>query len=299
MKFGTLTAKAKNFLGQYEQKDPATYAAAQQAIGGLLILDGFIGIDNPFAGKKRPGIFGTLTGVVLGVVFMFVPAFFGNVSGADTMTATTNAVVVSSSVDSAASSSTSNTCSLTVHYTVASKEYTQRSSINSSDNCSLTAGQTVPINYNPQNPATWAYNLNALKTVFSLFFWIGLVVAITSFVTFIIRLLSIIFGWKLLKNGRVLAKTLPQGASIGTLIEEIKQNFTGMVFNRSAVAIPSVTSTPFIQPAQVPIQAAPQMQPVTTAPIVAQPVAPMTPPQATGPDNYPPATPPPAQPPLS
>jgi hypothetical protein len=52
MVFGTLKNKAKSFLSQYEQKDPATFAAAQQAIGGLLILDGFTGIDNPFEGKS-------------------------------------------------------------------------------------------------------------------------------------------------------------------------------------------------------------------------------------------------------
>lgn len=292
MGLGTLKNKAKSFLEQYEQKDPVSFAAAQQAIGGLLILDGFVGIDNPFEGRKRSGIFGTLIGIVLGIAFMFVPAFFGNVTGANSMTATTNAVIVAMTPQASTSSKGGNACSLTVQYTVAGKEYSQPSSISSSDNCTLTAGQTIPINYNPQNPGAWAYNLKSTGTYLSLFFWAGLLVAITSFITFIIRLLSIIFGWKLLQSGRALAKTLPQGVSLGTLIEEIKQNFRGAIFNRGIASVPSM---PFMQPAQTQVQGpvvapAPATPPSPSeTPVQQAPVAPMNTvatPQFAAPNNY-------------
>jgi hypothetical protein len=58
--FSSLKQQAVNFLEPHKEKGPATYAAAEQAIGAILITDGFIGIDNPFGSKKRPGIFGTL-----------------------------------------------------------------------------------------------------------------------------------------------------------------------------------------------------------------------------------------------
>jgi hypothetical protein len=93
--FSNLKQKAINFLEPYKAKGPATYAAAEQAIGAILITDGFIGIDNPFGQKGRPGIFGTIGGMVFGVIFMFIPTFFGNISGINDMTAVTSAKVVS------------------------------------------------------------------------------------------------------------------------------------------------------------------------------------------------------------
>lgn len=271
MIFSTLKNKAKDFLAQYEQKDPITFAAAQQAIGGLLILDGFVGIDNPFEGKKRPGIFGTLVGVVIGIVFMFVPGFFGNITGANNMTATTNATVVSMTPLESTSSRSGNPCSLNVQYTVAGKVYTQPSSMSSSDNCTLTAGQTIAISYNPHNPGAWAYNLKSSSMSLGLFFWGGLLVTITSFVTFIIRLLSIIFGWKLLQSGRALAKTLPQGVSLGTLIQEIKQNFTGSIFGRGGVGVATVAGLPIMQSVQTPVVASTPGVQATPGPVTAVP----------------------------
>jgi hypothetical protein len=42
--FSSLKGQATSFLDQYKQQSPATFAAAEQAIGGVLIADGFIGI---------------------------------------------------------------------------------------------------------------------------------------------------------------------------------------------------------------------------------------------------------------
>ncbi|GEM_PF-467196 len=273
-----LTRKAKSFLKQYEQKDPVSFSAAQQAIGGLLIIDGFIGIDNPFQGKKRSGIFGTLVGIVVGIIFMLAPAFIGNMTGINAMTATTNAVVVAMTPQLSSTSNGGNACALTVRYTIAGKEYTQPSSISSSSNCALTAGQTVPINYNPQQPGAWVYGAGSMGGFLALFFWSGLLVAIASFVTFIIRLLSIIFGWKLLRRGRALAKTLPQGVSLGTLIEEIKQNFTGTLFNGGGVSMPSM---PFMQHAQAQVQTPVAVVAPSPAEVPVQPQPPISPAVAT------------------
>lgn len=61
--FSSLKQKAINFLEPYKAKGSATYAAAEQAIGAILITDGFIGIENPFGQKNRPEIFGSLMGI--------------------------------------------------------------------------------------------------------------------------------------------------------------------------------------------------------------------------------------------
>lgn len=53
MFYKSIKGRAGQFLGNYKQQNPATFAAAQQAVGGLLILDGLVGIDNPLGGKKE------------------------------------------------------------------------------------------------------------------------------------------------------------------------------------------------------------------------------------------------------
>lgn len=228
--FSSLKGQATSFLGEYKQKSPATYAAAEQAVGGLLILDGLVGIDPPFASKenKRPGIFGTLLGIAVGIVFMLIPTFIGNMSGINDMTATTTAVVTY--VSESSISDDSNTCSIKAKYTVDNEEYIKPSGASSS-NCALSEGDKISIKYNPANPSSWSNDTGTINMFLQIFFWVGLVAVISSLVTFIIRLLSIIFGIKLLRDGRALAKTLPQGTDFSTIKNEIKQNFLKNIFN--------------------------------------------------------------------
>lgn len=229
-RLGKIKSAAEGFLNQYRTANPASYAAAQQAVGGLLIVDGFIGIDNPLGNNKRSGIFGSLIGVVVGLVFLFGTGFIGNLFGINKLTATTTATVVSVSQPTRTSDDSGSSCTAQARYTVNGKEYTQTASSGSSSACSLTAGQTIDINYDPNNPGAWAYDLATVKTVLKIFPIVGAIVAITSLVTFIIRLLSIIFGWKLLKSGRALAKTLPAGTDLSTIKNEIRQNFAQYLF---------------------------------------------------------------------
>jgi hypothetical protein len=228
---------AEQFLGNYKSENPATFAAAQEAIGGLLILDGFVGIDNPFGGRRRQGIFGSLAGIILGIVFLFIPTIVNHFSGTLQMTSSTNAAVVSVSqpvVSTTTSANgvknTSQSCSATAKYTVTGKEYTQVSSFSSTSYCSLSPGQTIAINYNPNKPTAWGYNVKMINTIINLFKYIGILVIILSLFTFIIRLLSVIFGWKLLMKGRALAKTLPGGGSLESTINDIRKEFKQNIF---------------------------------------------------------------------
>lgn len=240
-KFSALKAQASSFLDQYKEKDPATFAAAQEAVGGLLILDGFIGIDNPFGGKKRPGIFGSFIGIIFGLVFIFLGPFIGNLTGINKMTATTTATVVSVGAPSPVTrDSNGNTnggdCGLTAKYTVQGHDYSAPSSVTSTSNCQKAVGSSLAINYDPNDPGKWATDVATMKTIFKLFPLVGVIVALISLFTFTIRLLSIIFGWKLLKSGRALAKTLPGGASLGSQIKQIRQEFSHNIFGSSATS---------------------------------------------------------------
>jgi hypothetical protein len=212
--FSSLKQQAINFLAPYKEKGPATYAAAEQAIGAILITDGFIGIENPFGRKKRPGIFGTIGGIILGVIFMLVPGFIGTMTNIKNMTETAPAVVISvgdmvRSKNPDGSNSGGGTCGLEVRYTVNSQEYTKKSPMSASNYCSLSAGETILINYDPNTPGSWAYGAKTMTTFLNIFFWVGVFVLISSIITFLIRLFSIIFGWKLLRDGRKNAAILP------------------------------------------------------------------------------------------
>ena len=237
--YSSLKNTAQGFLEKYKEKDTATYAAAEQAIGGLLILDGFIGIDNPLGGKKRSGIFGTVTSMFIGVIFIFLPVIFGSISGINKMTAMTTSSVVSVGPPQTSTSTSNNqtttttTCSLTVKYTVNGQDYTQTSSTGDASYCSKTIGSAVTINYNPNDPNSWATDVKSTKLLLKIFMYVGILVVISSFFTFLIRLFSIIFGWKLLRSGRALAATLPSGTDLGTVINQIKTEFKTSLFNFS------------------------------------------------------------------
>jgi hypothetical protein len=252
--FSSLKQHAINFLEPYKTKEPATYAAAEQAIGAILMTDGFIGIDNPFGRKKRSGIFGTIGGMILGVIFMFIPTIFGNISGINSMTATTSATVVSvgqASYTSSGNGRSSGACPLTVSYSVNGQAYTQQSSISSSNYCSLTPGQLITINYNPASPGSWIYGAKTINSILQIFFWVGLLALISSIITFFIRLFSIIFGWKLLKDGRKNAAGLPPGTNLQSMIDEIKKDFTSSVFGfggAQGIAAPGNIPNPPVSP---------------------------------------------------
>jgi hypothetical protein len=277
MKLGNLKKVAQSYLQQYEQKGSATYAAALQAIGGILILDGFIGIDNPLGEKKRPGIFGTLGGMLFAGVFMLVPHFFGSLTGINDMTGTATATVAEVGAPQTTQSSdgtSSTTCSMKASYTVDGKQYSSTSTSRSSGQCGLSVGQTVTINYNPNNPAAWAHDVASIKSVLGIFFWAGVVVLIASIVTFVIRLLSIIFGWKLLRKGRALAATLPSDTSFGTIVNEIRQDFTKTLFNFGGGMTGGILGQALMGSQQVAMApqtfAAPQAPSVPQAQVVAQ-----------------------------
>lgn len=246
--FSSLKQKAINFLDPYKTKGPVTYAAAEQAIGIILITDGFFGIDSPFGQKRRPGIFGTIGGIIFGMIIMCIPVFFGNISGINEMTAETSAIIVSigpAHYTKNDNGSSSASCPLTVKYSVDDKEFTKQSSISSSNYCSLLVGQIIDINYNPSKPGSWAYGAKTINKFLKIFFWVGLLVIISNIITFFIRLFSIIFGWKLLKDGRKNAVNLPVGTNLQNMIDEIKQNFIASIFgfgNTPSGRVPEASS---------------------------------------------------------
>lgn len=266
-KLSDIKNKATGFLRNYEQKDPATLAAAEQAVGGLLILDGIVGIDNPFGGKKRPGIFGSFIGVLLGIAIIFFGGALFGLFGTQKLTADATGQIIAigapqthTNTDSNGNNSTSTTCSMTIQYTVNGTAYTQATKSESSSNCNAIVGSSIGIKYNPANPKDFetAGTVNTINTVKKFSPLIGLFVLLASGVTFTIRLLSIIFGWKILRHGQELAKTLPNGGGLGSQISQLRQEFKKTIFNGGGIvstienAVDGNATHPPINPAQTP-----------------------------------------------
>ncbi len=276
--FKSLRNTAQSFLEQYKQKNPATYAAALQVVGGLLIVDGFIGIDNPFGGRKRPGILGAFIGIIVSIGLIFSGPIMSKISGLDKMTASTQGEVVSVSeprqechTDSEGRESCDSVCDMEVQYTVAGKAYNSKPSVSSGSGCQHTEGQTITIKYNPGEPSAWTTqeaqdNMSLFAKIAVL---VGVVISLISLFTFVIRFLSIFFGWKLLRQGRTLVKTLPEGTNLTTISSEIKQNFLQTAFNGNGLSstvtnMVTVSKTDATLQPTTPMTAAPAPQPPTT-----------------------------------
>lgn len=164
------------------------------------------------------------------------------------MTEKTQATVVS-----VQRSSDSGACSAVVSYFVGGQKYEQSSSYSSSDMCALTQGSTIEISYDPNQPGKWGYNPGTIKNFLRIFQGAGILVVVSSFFTFIVRFLSIYFGWKLLKDGRKNAANLPAGTNLQTMIDEIKGNFTASIFGFGGtqnIAPPENISNPPSSPIQ-------------------------------------------------
>jgi len=159
------------------------------------------------------------------------------------MTASTVATVVSIGAPQTTTTTTNNrtktstSCSLTAKYTVHGTDYAQVSSSASSNYCNKAVGSSISINYNPNEPTSWSTDVKSQKLFLSIFMYVGILVVIGSFFTFLIRLFSVIFGWKLLKKGRALAATLPSGTNLSTAIEQVKTEFETSLFNFSAGSV--------------------------------------------------------------
>ena len=128
---------------------------------------------------------------------------------------------------------------MTARYIVNGKEYTTQSAFGSSSYCNKSVGSTIDIHYNPNKPSSWGTDLGFLKIVFDLFIAFGLIASLVSLFTFGIRLACILFGWKILKSGRALAKTLPNGAKVSDLVDGIKNEFSHKLFGTTPPTTPT------------------------------------------------------------
>lgn len=236
-----LKTGVQGIVSDYEGDNPRTLGRVYQVVGGLLVADGLVGLENPFDSKKsRPGILGAALLMVIGLVITVVGSFVITVAKTDAMVA---GAVSQISAPQQGSDGSAATCSYQASYVVDGKTYTARSSVSSSGACNKVIGSTVDVRYLSSNPAQGVLDAGTTK----MFRWGailgGLVLIGAGGLTFLIRAAAIFFGVKLFLRGRKMLKDNPaDGTEEPHIIDTAKDAFMRLRFGKptttSAVDVP-------------------------------------------------------------
>lgn len=224
-----LKTGASDIVGRYEGGSPRTTGRVYQAVGGLLMADGLIGLKNPFnRSKSRPGIFGALVFFAIGVAVLIATPILMKIPEVDSVTIGSISRISEPRVDKDDGSST---CSYYARYAVDGKQYTVNSRIGSSSTCNRQIGEPVEVQYLAATPSRGVLELGTQKA----FRWgalaFGMLFLLIGIGTFLIRAITIFFGVKLFLRGRKLVKSSPPSENDdGSIVSEAKDAFMDMRF---------------------------------------------------------------------
>lgn len=227
---------AKETIGRYESQNPHTAGQVRATVGGVLLADGLVGLEDPFDNKKsRPGILGSLMGMGVSIVFIVVGIFImGSAAETDSITdGTISSISEPSKPDSQGKGG--GACSLTANFVVDGRTYSATTDVSSGGNCNRGINESIEVRYNSANPNENSVGMSQGK--FGLIFaGIGTLVFIPSLFTFAIRLASIIFGLRLLMSGRKMMAENPKTIDDAGIIAESKQVVINLLKGRPADA---------------------------------------------------------------
>jgi hypothetical protein len=183
-----------------ESHDPQTMAAGKEAAGAALIVDGLVGLENPFDGKKtRAGVLGSFGIVPLGVILIAVGIMVGSGLGASGHDVVVDGVIVDFIFEPSESNSLYRPI---VSYTDPATGTEYEIEARWSSAVAPTNGSTTPGAFSPDDPA----NGKAIAGFAAWIKWglilLGIAVALTGLVRTALRLGSIFLGFKLFFSGR-------------------------------------------------------------------------------------------------
>lgn len=220
-----VVAQAKDVVAEYDAQSPHTAGQVRQAIGGLLIADGLIGLENPLGGKSRPGIFGHLFQALFGLVFVGVGFFVLSMTDAEGDATTTGTITEVNRH----TSDDSDTCSLRAEFWVDNVPYRAGTTHSSSGFCSENVGGTVDIRYDSTNPADADVDGGSIIWFVLLFPAAGLLVTTPALIGLAFSAAAIFFGWRLVRTGRTMAADNPPTTTDQGIVREAKEKFTAVV----------------------------------------------------------------------
>lgn len=223
-------AQAKATVATYESKNPYRAGRVRQVVGGVLIADGLVGLENPFDGRStRPGILG------------------GAVSEPD-----------------------EGKCSQSVEFVVDGTTYVAGAGYSSTSFCSGRAGQEREVHYNSADPHENRIGLDVVRLVGGVFAGVGLLLLTIGLVMVSIRAVSIVAGIAIWRSGSRMVKANPPAPDDETFAQDLKERFTALVMSGRArmddlVDLARGQDAPSPAVVAPPVPAGPVAPPVITA----------------------------------
>lgn len=224
-----LKSGASDIVRRHEGENPRTAGRVYQAVGGLLVADGLVGLENPFnRTKSRAGIFGALVLSIMGLAIAAGAFFIVKVPQVDSVVAGSISRISAPRIDK---DDGSRTCSYDATYTVDGKDYTVNSGFGSDRTCNRSIGEPVDVHYLAAAPSRGVLELGTRKAIRWGVLGLGVLLLVIGAVTFLIRAGTIFFGIKLFLRGRKLVKTSPPTqADDGSVVGAAREAFMAMRF---------------------------------------------------------------------
>lgn len=206
--------------------DPYLRGRASQALGGALLADGLVGLENPLRRRKdkNPGIVGALLVLAIGLALVFPLASLLRGSHAYEGGSLVDGVVSEVSVANRNGGSRS-TCTLSVQYIVEGATYTVDSGSSSSSFCD-DQGVQVPVSYQPEQPAAGRPQFAEDEWVYRGVLFVGYALVALGCVCTLVRTAEILIGISLLYKGWRLVRRSPARPT-ADLLSELQEAWSG------------------------------------------------------------------------
>ncbi len=221
-----LLGQARAMIAEHDATTPHTAGRVRQTIGGLLIADGLVGLENPLNGRKsRAGILGAALLLVFGVACVGLSIWLMQ-RGPETDATTTGQVTAVEDVPSR------DTCPIDATFTVDGQDYEVQSSSESSGNCDRAIGSPIEVSYDSTDP-----RVNEIAGASRLLYFVlafGVLYLVLGLVLFVIRAITIVVGARLYFAGRKQAAANPRTPEDSGAVDAVRKQFVGLIFARTA-----------------------------------------------------------------
>ena len=257
---------ARETLARFDAERPHTAGRVRQVIGGVLIADGLVGLENPLDGKKtRPGLLVNLAAAIF--MSLFFGMFYSVTSSIEDQPTGAYDVATQGRVFAAEPLDDPSTCGGYLTYTADGVEYEwfdiyQKGTAAS---CAETIGRTVDVAYQSDDPAEARIGPAdpvVDQTIPPLFFWsfvgVPLLLAVIAWAAVLPRVAAIVAGWLIIRSGTRMIDENPASAADEALVAQAKEMFTNALVaarahgRKAAAAVTGTRTATPVAPAVAP-----------------------------------------------
>jgi hypothetical protein len=197
---------------------PYVRGRAAQLAGTALLADGLVGLENPVGKSSRSGILGGIVLLIIGIVLLGPARTF-----AGSLDAYPDGESLAGSVATvSAPSGDGSTCTITYTYVFAGQTYSRAAGYSSSGLCDRVVGDVVEVSIDPADPARGRL-VTAGGTIAATWLprapWLLIVGGAW---TFLVRLIEIVVGLRLLLWGRRTVKGASATGDDAAILAELR-----------------------------------------------------------------------------